>query len=100
MAHASAAAVGSRMNFVAHFLGRRLTYTYEIIDLVPGERPVMRTAEGPFPMETTYTWRPHGTAATRMTSAPCPSAGRSRERGSTSSTARSGQSRPACQARS
>lgn len=60
-------AVGSRMTFVAQFLGRRLTYTYEVVDLVPGERLVMRTAEGPFPMETTYTWQPHGDAATKMT---------------------------------
>jgi len=49
-------AVGSRMDFVAAFLGRRLAYTYEVVDLVPGERLVMRTAQGPFPMETTYEW--------------------------------------------
>ena len=48
--------LGSTMDFVAHFLGRRLAYTYEVVDLVPGERLVMRTADGPFPMETTYTW--------------------------------------------
>src|SRR5215831_11629137 len=48
--------VGSKMDFVAHFLGRRLAYTYEVVELVPGERLVMRTASGPFPMETTYTW--------------------------------------------
>jgi uncharacterized protein YndB with AHSA1/START domain len=48
--------VGSVVGFVARFLGRRLAYDYEIVDLVPGERLVMRTAEGPFPMETTYTW--------------------------------------------
>lgn len=50
--------VGSRMDFVAQFLGRRIAYTYEVVELVPGERLVMRTAEGPFPMETTYTWTP------------------------------------------
>jgi uncharacterized protein YndB with AHSA1/START domain len=60
-------ATGSRMSFVARFLGRRLAYTYEVVEFVPGERLVMRTAQGPFPMETTYTWRPHGAGATLMT---------------------------------
>ena len=50
--------VGSQMDFQARFLGRRLSYTYEIVEFVPGERLVMRTADGPFPMETTYTWQP------------------------------------------
>jgi uncharacterized membrane protein len=59
-------AVGSRMDFVALFLGRRLAYTYEIVELTPGERLVMRTAQGPFPMETTYEWQSIGDAATRM----------------------------------
>jgi hypothetical protein len=59
--------VGSRLAFVARFLGRRLAYTYEVVDLVPGERFVMRTAQGPFPMETTYTWHDAGDGATRMT---------------------------------
>jgi uncharacterized protein YndB with AHSA1/START domain len=59
--------VGSRMRFVARFLGRRLAYTYRVEECVPNERLVMRTDEGPFPMETTYTWTDAGTGATRMT---------------------------------
>jgi hypothetical protein len=59
-------AVGSRVAFVAHFLRRRLAYTYEIVELVADERLVMRTSEGPFPMETTYTWEPSGAGGTRM----------------------------------
>jgi hypothetical protein len=60
-------AVGSRMAFVARFLGRRLAYTYEVREIVPGERFVMRTSEGPFPMETTYTWADAPGGGTRMT---------------------------------
>lgn len=59
--------VGSRVTFVADFLRRRLEYTYEVVELVPRERLVMRTAQGPFPMETTYTWAPVDTGSTRMT---------------------------------
>jgi hypothetical protein len=49
-------ALGSKMDFAARFLGRRLVYTYVVVDLDPGRRLVMRTADGPFPMETTYVW--------------------------------------------
>jgi uncharacterized protein YndB with AHSA1/START domain len=58
--------VGSRIAFTARFLGRRLAYTYEVRELVPGERLVMSTADGPFPMDTTYEWAdsPSGTAMT------------------------------------
>jgi uncharacterized membrane protein len=59
-------AVGSQIAFVAHFLGRRLSYTYEIVELQPGARLVMRTSDGPFSMETTYTWTPTGSDGTRM----------------------------------
>jgi uncharacterized membrane protein len=58
--------VGSRIAFVAHFLARRMAYTYEIIDLSPNCL-VMRTTEGPFPMETSYTWERVEDGRTRMT---------------------------------
>lgn len=49
-------ALGSRFACPARFLGRVLSYTYEVVDLQSGTRFVMRTAEGPFPMGTTYLW--------------------------------------------
>jgi Polyketide cyclase / dehydrase and lipid transport len=59
-------AVGSRIAFVAHFLGRRIAYTYEVRELEPGERLVMGTSHGPFPMETTYRWEDTSAGGTRM----------------------------------
>ena len=60
------ARAGSRIAFVARFLGRRLAYTYEIVEFVPGEKLVMRTTDGPFPMETSYAWRDAGEGRTHM----------------------------------
>lgn len=59
-------AVGSQIRFVASFLGRKLAYTYEVRETAPGERFVMSTAEGPFPMETTYLWHETPDGGTRM----------------------------------
>ena len=59
--------VGSQIAFVAHFLGRRMAYTYEVVAFMPGQQLVMRTSEGPFPMETTYTWEAVDSRRTRMT---------------------------------
>src|SRR5215217_6945626 len=59
-------AVGSRLEFVARFLGRRLAYVYEVKDFVPNERLVMATTEGPLAMETTYTWSDAPEGATLM----------------------------------
>ena len=59
--------VGSRIAFVARFLGRQLEYTYEIREHMPGERLVMSTEQGPFPMETTYVWEDSTDGGTRMT---------------------------------
>jgi uncharacterized membrane protein len=60
-------AIGSQLLFTAHFLGRKLVYTYEFVELLPRQKLVMRTAEGPFPMETTYTWAPIDDKTTKMT---------------------------------
>ncbi len=60
-------AVGSRLAFVAAFLGRESDYIYEVTELVPGERFAMTRAEGPFPMETVYLWEDTGEGRTRMT---------------------------------
>lgn len=59
--------VGSKVAFKAQFLGRELAYVYEIADFIPGKKLVMRTATGPFPMETTYTWEALSDNSTRMT---------------------------------
>ena len=59
-------AVGSRLRFSAQFLGRTLAYTYEVREFVAGRRFVMSTAQGPFPMETTYEWQDAGSGATHM----------------------------------
>lgn len=59
--------VGTRLACAAEFLRRRLEYVYEVVEHVPAVRFVMRTAEGPFPMETIYTWRDAGEGATAMT---------------------------------
>lgn len=58
--------VGSEVRFIAHFLGRRLVYTYRVLTLEPGRRFVMSTADGPFPMETTYRWADAASGGTRM----------------------------------
>lgn len=59
--------LGSRITFRARFLGRDLVYTYEVTECSTGEQVAMRTVEGPFPMNTTYTWRPVGDRVTHMT---------------------------------
>lgn len=59
--------VGTVVAFVARFLGRRLAYEYEFTELEPGTRLIMRTKQGPFPMETTYSWSPTRSGGTHMT---------------------------------
>ncbi|GAB93442.1 SRPBCC family protein [Gordonia rhizosphera] len=58
--------VGSKIAFVANFLGRHLEYVYEVVEMVDDRRFVMRTSDGPFAMETTYEWEALGGSSTRM----------------------------------
>jgi uncharacterized membrane protein len=59
--------LGSQIAFKANFLGRELAYVYEIVEIMPEEKFVMKTANGPFPMETIYTWQAIDENQTRMT---------------------------------
>lgn len=59
--------IGSKVAFKAQFLGKQLSYVYEIAQYVPGQMLKMKTADGPFPMETTYTWETVDGGSTRMT---------------------------------
>jgi hypothetical protein len=58
---------GSRIAFIAHFLGKELAYVYEVVAYQPQATLVMQTAQGPFPMQTTYTWQDIDASTTRMT---------------------------------
>jgi hypothetical protein len=58
--------VGSKIAFIAQFLGRTISYTYEVKEMTIGERFVMTTSEGPFAMETTYRWTDTASQGTRM----------------------------------
>jgi uncharacterized membrane protein len=59
--------LGSQIAFKANFLGRELAYVYEIVEFIPEEKFVMKTANGPFPMQTTYTWQAIDETHTLMT---------------------------------
>lgn len=59
-------AVGSKIAFIANFMGKKLSYTYEVTEFSENKF-AMKTAEGPFPMETTYMWEKIDEDTTRMT---------------------------------
>lgn len=56
---------GSKVERVASFLGRKVHYVNEVVELVPAERLVMRSVKSPFPMRVTYVFSdaPGGTLA-------------------------------------
>jgi hypothetical protein len=58
--------VGSKLAFIAQFLGRTIAYTYEVVEMTPGERFIMATSDGPFAMQTTYSWSDTSGAGTKM----------------------------------
>ncbi|HWC40835.1 MAG TPA: SRPBCC family protein [Actinomycetota bacterium] len=58
-------AVGSQVERVASFLGRRVDYVNEITELT-GERLAMRSVRSPFPMRVTYGHRPASDDATEV----------------------------------
>jgi hypothetical protein len=52
--------VGSQVERVASFLGRRIEYVNEIVELVPGVRLAMRSVKAPFPMTVVYEFEDAG----------------------------------------
>jgi uncharacterized membrane protein len=56
--------VGSRVERVASFMGRRIEYVLEVEDYDPSARVAMRSVKGPFPMTVAYDLEDAG-AATR-----------------------------------
>ena len=57
--------VGSRVERVARFMGRRIEYVLEVAELDPGRRVAMRSVRAPFPMEVTYSFEDAGEARCR-----------------------------------
>ncbi len=53
---------GSQTERVSSFLGKRIEYVMEAAEHRPGERLVLRTVEGPFPMHVTYDFADVGSA--------------------------------------
>ena len=57
--------VGTRVERVAHFIGRRIEYVMEVVELEQGRRIVLRSIKSPFPMRVTYAFEhaPRGARA-------------------------------------
>jgi hypothetical protein len=57
--------VGSQVERVGSFLGKRIEYVNEVVELDPGARLVMRSVKAPFPMTVVYEFEDVG-EGTRM----------------------------------
>jgi hypothetical protein len=53
-----ALAVGSRVRRLGSFLGRRIEWVMDVVDLEPGRRLQMHGVKSPFPMDVTYELAP------------------------------------------
>lgn len=58
--------IGSEIAFVADFLGKKISYTYKVVEL-SNTKLAMRTSEGLFPMETHYCFKKLSEEKTEMT---------------------------------
>lgn len=46
--------VGTRVERVASFMGKRIDYVMDVVELEPGRKIVLRSVKSPFPMKVTY----------------------------------------------
>ena len=58
--------IGSQVARVASFLGRRIEYVNEVVELEPDARLVMRSVRAPFPMTVTYEFEDAEDGGTRV----------------------------------
>lgn len=57
---------GAKARFSAQFMGKRMDYVYEFSAVAPPVQLVMKTASGPFPMQTEYKLESTGMQSTRI----------------------------------
>ena len=55
-------AQGSQVERVASFMGKRIHYVLEVVELAPQSLMAMRSVKGPFPMEVSYQFEDAGEA--------------------------------------
>lgn len=58
--------VGSKFELVRYSLRRKVKFIYEVIEFIPNNILILQTKQGPFPMETTYSWEKVSENRTKM----------------------------------